>query len=65
MTIHDVSGSNGYWGFWISCGTFSSPEMHNTALRFMNLDYVYLSFAVHPDDIGGAVKSIKFLVLPV
>jgi shikimate dehydrogenase len=62
MTIHDVSGSTrvlGVFGYPVEHSL--SPEMHNTALRFMNLDYVYLSFAVHPDDIGGAVKSIKAL----
>ncbi|MFH1540308.1 MAG: shikimate dehydrogenase [Elusimicrobiota bacterium] len=38
-----------------------SPLMHNTVLKKMCLDFVYLPFEVKPDDLLGAVDAIRIL----
>jgi shikimate dehydrogenase len=35
-----------------------SPGMHNAAFATIGLDGCYVPFAVHPDDLGNAVKAI-------
>lgn len=38
-----------------------SPLMHNTAIRHLSLNQVYLPFEVHPDGLGTAVAGLKAL----
>jgi len=38
-----------------------SPAMHNVALQEMQLDWVYLAFAVRPEDVGVAVAAVRGL----
>jgi shikimate dehydrogenase len=38
-----------------------SPIMHNTALQDLNLNYIYLAFDIKPDNLKGAVNSIRAL----
>jgi len=52
------------------CGIFGypvehsfSPAMHNAAFKDMGLDYSYLPFSVRPEDLAGAVSSIRYLNL--
>lgn len=52
------------------CGIFGypvehsfSPAMHNAAFKDMGLDYSYVPFAVRPEDLAGAVSSIRYLNL--
>ena len=40
-----------------------SPDMHNAAFSYLNLDYCYVTFPVHPDSLGDAVRGIKALSL--
>jgi shikimate dehydrogenase len=40
-----------------------SPDMHNAAFAYLNLDYCYVTFPVHPDSLGDAVRGIKALSL--
>ena len=35
--------------------------MHNAAFREMGLDYVYVPFSVHPDNLGQAVQGVRAL----
>lgn len=38
-----------------------SPAMHNSAFRYLGLDYCYVPFLVHPDFLGDAVAAIRAL----
>ena len=38
-----------------------SPIMHNTALQDLNLNYIYLAFDIKPENLRGAVNSIRAL----
>jgi shikimate dehydrogenase len=38
-----------------------SPTMWNPALRDLGLDYVYVAYDVHPDDLKEAIEGIKAL----
>ena len=38
-----------------------SPTMWNPALRDLGLNYVYIAFDVHPDNLENAIKGIKAL----
>ncbi len=40
-----------------------SPVMHNAAFKALKLDFIYLPFAVRPEDLGIAIESIKVLGL--
>lgn len=40
-----------------------SPGMHNAAFRKLGLDYVYVPFNVHPDNLETAVRAIRSLGL--
>lgn len=40
-----------------------SPDMHNAAFDYLNLDYCYVTFPVHPDSLGDAVRGIRALSL--
>lgn len=40
-----------------------SPAMHNAALAEMGLNWVYLAFAVSPEDVGRAVGAVRGLSL--
>lgn len=40
-----------------------SPDMHNAAFGQLGLDYCYVTFSVHPDSLGDAVRSIRALSL--
>jgi shikimate dehydrogenase len=50
-----------YGIFGYPIGHSLSPLMHNTAFGHHGLDAVYLPFAVHPDHLETAVKSIAAL----
>jgi shikimate dehydrogenase len=38
-----------------------SPAMHNAAFETLGLDYCYVPFSVHPDQLEDAVKAIRAL----
>ena len=38
-----------------------SPTMWNPALQELGLDYVYVAFDVHPDDLEKAIKGVRVL----
>lgn len=38
-----------------------SPDIHNTAFAWANLNYVYLAFEVRPDGLARAINSLKVL----
>ncbi|MHA1147048.1 MAG: shikimate dehydrogenase [Promethearchaeota archaeon] len=38
-----------------------SPTMWNPALQELGLDYVYIAFDVHPDNLENAVEAFRFL----
>jgi shikimate dehydrogenase len=38
-----------------------SPAMHNAAFRELGLDFIYLPFRVHKEDLAEAVRSLKAL----
>lgn len=40
-----------------------SPAMHNAAFERLKLDYCYVTFPVHPDGLGDAVKAVRALSL--
>lgn len=40
-----------------------SPTMQNAAFEDLGLDYIYITFDVHPDDLEAAVQSIRVLGL--
>lgn len=40
-----------------------SPAMHNAAFGHLNMDCCYVTFPVHPDNLGDAVKAIRALNL--
>ncbi len=40
-----------------------SPIMHNAAFKNLGIDYCYIPFLVHPDELSLAVKSIRALNL--
>ncbi len=42
-------------------GHSMSPPMHNAAIRDLNLDYVYVAFDVHPNDLKYALEGFKAL----
>jgi len=35
-----------------------SPSMHNAAFRALELDWAYLAFPIHPDDVDQAVRGL-------
>jgi len=35
-----------------------SPSMHNAAFRALELDWAYLAFPIHPDDVDRAVRGL-------
>ena len=40
-----------------------SPAVHNAAFRALGLDYIYVPFNVHPDNLEAAVHGIRALAL--
>jgi len=38
-----------------------SPPMHNAAFRALGLNWVYVAFAVHPDNVGTAIEGMRAL----
>lgn len=38
-----------------------SPAMHNVAFEALGLDFVYVPFSVHPDDLGTALQGVRAL----
>lgn len=40
-----------------------SPAMHNAVFEALGLDYCYVAFSVHPDQLESAVKAIRALNL--
>ncbi len=40
-----------------------SPPMHNAALRYLGLDWVYVPFAVQPENVAEAVVAVRGLNL--
>jgi len=53
-----ITGKTGVIGIFGCPITHSlSPVMHNSAFSKMNLDYVYVPFFVHPDNLEAAVKG--------
>jgi shikimate dehydrogenase len=55
----EISGATKIVGVigWPLTYTFS-PTMHNAAIRKAGLDFVYLAFPIHPDDIETALKGL-------
>ncbi len=41
-----------------------SPPMHNAAFRALGLNWVYVAFAVHPDNVEAAIAGMRALGLP-
>lgn len=51
-----VAGVIGY-----PIGHSLSPLMHNTAFRELGLDFVYVPFPVHPQDLAQAIRGMRAL----
>ena len=49
-----VAGVIGY-----PIGHSLSPLMHNTAFRELGLDFVYVPFPVHPQDLAQAIRGMR------
>lgn len=57
-----VSGTTRVTGvFGCPVGHSQSPAMHNAAFAQMGLDFVYVPFDVHPDNLKAAVTGIRAL----
>lgn len=60
--MKEITGHTGLTGLLGSPVAHSiSPMMHNEAFRQLNLDYVYLAFDVHKDNLKTAVEGLKTL----
>lgn len=61
MKISGTTKVTGLFGYPVEHSL--SPAMHNAAFSYLEMDYCYVTFAVHPDLLGEAVKSIAALDL--
>lgn len=59
MTITGSTKITGLFGYPVE--HTKSPLMHNAAFRHLGLDYCYLPFKVHPNDLGKAVEAVRAL----
>ena len=59
MIINGTTKITGIFGFPVKHTL--SPAMHNAAYSRLGLDYVYVPFAVAPNDIKNAVNSLRVL----
>lgn len=61
MTLHGTTKVCAVWGWPVKHS--ASPAMHNAAFQALELDYVYVPFAVAPDDLKAAVAGVRALGL--
>ncbi len=61
MNISGKTKITGLLGFPVEHSL--SPSMHNAAFERLGLDYCYVTFSVHPDLLGDAVRGIRALSL--
>ncbi len=61
MNISGKTKITGLFGYPVEHSL--SPSMHNAAFERLGLDYCYVTFSVHPDLLGDAVRSIRALSL--
>ena len=59
MTLSGATRLTGVFGHPVSHS--QSPAMHNAAFAQMGLDYIYVPFDVHPDNLEAAVAGIRAL----
>jgi len=59
MTVSGITRVTGVFGCPV--GHSQSPAMHNAAFAQMGLDFVYVPFDVHPDNLKAAVTGIRAL----
>jgi len=60
----NITGKTGVIGIFGHPVTHSlSPVMHNCAFSKMNLDYIYVPFSVHPDNLEAAVSGARAMGL--
>jgi shikimate dehydrogenase len=62
VTVPFVSGHTkviGVFGFPVEHSL--SPAMHNAAIAALRLSFIYVPFAVRPDQIGPAIQSLRAL----
>lgn len=61
MNISGKTKVTGLFGYPVEHSL--SPAMHNAAFEYLNLDYCYVTFLVHPDMLNDAVAGIRALNL--
>ncbi len=61
MNISGKTKITGLFGYPVEHSL--SPTMHNAAFEYLNLDYCYVTFLVHPDMLKNAIAAIKALNL--
>ena len=59
VTVSGTTRLTGVFGHPVSHS--QSPAMHNAAFAQMGLDYIYVPFDVHPDNLEAAVAGIRAL----
>ena len=59
VTVSGATRLTGVFGHPVSHS--QSPAMHNAAFAQMGLDYIYVPFDVHPDNLEAAVAGIRAL----
>ena len=59
MTVSGTTRVAGVFGCPV--GHSQSPAMHNSAFAQMGLDFIYVPFDVHPDNLEAAVAGIRAL----
>jgi len=59
ITINSTTKLTGVFGYPVEHSL--SPAMHNAAFSHLKLNYLYLPFLVHPDNLEEAVRSIVAL----
>jgi len=59
MKVDGKTKITGIFGYPVE-HTFS-PFIHNSGYEYLGLNFVYIAFSVHPDDLGRATKSLTAL----